>query len=255
MSTDTGESARVVIQSVPRLNISPDLISHGQMHVSANVEAWAMKHEMHTDKKLNSNTLLHGDWMWNFSQWVKPTGWQAMVGFFLYSTLIKTNGLTRNPWDLVNATNLKAPKNFGAFKISIRDLFYIFPSGKNNNKNTEVLEFLFKGLLLLSSWDAKTTKAPCLGCWTRHQKLIVWSFSKWISSNDDTKTQWRITDARGAWLSLDSRFSMVSIFAGEAWVSRRTFFAYSRGALWTYDGTLATYEHRSLFLGLTQLNL
>ena len=81
----------------------------------------------------------------------------------------------------------------------------------------------------------------------RHQKLIVWSFSKGVSSNNDTKTQRWITDARGAWLSLDSGFSVVSIFAGEAWVSRRTFFAYSRGALWTYDGTLATYEHRVRF--------
>ena len=90
-------------------------------------------------------------------------------------------------------------------------------------------------------------RAPCQGYWTRHQKLIVWSFSQGVSSNNDTQTQRWITDARGAWLSLDSGFSVVSIFAREAWVSRRTFFAYSRGPFWTYDGTIAIYEHRVCF--------
>lgn len=148
-----------------------------------------MKHEIDTDMKLNSNTQLHGGGMWNISQWLTWTN-KAMVVFHI-QLWWKQMDLTRNPWDLVNATNLKAPSYWGDFKISIRDLSYIFPLRKTVIiKTPRYFSFFSRDYCWLSSWDAKDhkRKAPGLGCWMRHQTLIVRSFSKWISSDNYTKT-------------------------------------------------------------------
>ena len=128
VSTDTGVSADMAIRSVPKLCISPDLISHVQMHVWTNVDVWAMSYETWNSHRQEVELKYSAAWRLNVKFFtVTEIDWLTGNGGFLYLTLIKMNGLTRNPWDLVNATNLKALKNWGAFKISICDLFYIFP--------------------------------------------------------------------------------------------------------------------------------
>lgn len=128
VSTDTGVRADMAIQSVPKLNVSPDLISHVQMHVWTNVEVWAMSYETWNSHRQEVELKYCAAWRLNVKFFtVTETDWLTGNGVFLYLTLTKMNGLTRNPWDLVNATNLKALKNWGAFKIGICDLFYVLP--------------------------------------------------------------------------------------------------------------------------------
>lgn len=85
VSTDTGvndyNGNKVRCRSVSAL-ISCPMTRH-MFCLMKKYELWDMKHGIHTDMNLNSNTLLHAGCMWNISQWLKWTSWEAMVVFYI----------------------------------------------------------------------------------------------------------------------------------------------------------------------------